>query len=725
MLLRSSLFLSIQSTRPVCILPRHLACVRSSQMSTFQSEINGESSRPILKPLSSSFRTRALAVTAAHRMASHTSPHVSAAGSGSNSSSSPPELGARLPGSGESFNSTSPLNGGPSARYRWLSSGQLLNTRTGDEPGVDVRSRRDEAAYGHLTDESHITVLDYCSNKDGRNTRADFDGSQLSAWLDSEHGERVNTEDGKPYGVRWIHVNKLNWQVIKTLTMRYNLHPLAVEDALQAENSHRSKIDFYKTHLYFQVLIQHVTLRDETVLAEAADEMALGKMEERFNVLDGLATAERRQQHGVSDSHHHQGGLDERMARSGNSAWAQGHEEEGRRKAKRSHSLPPGIQGVFEPTLASSPVLTRPPKPYQRDAHRLIIAQLTAKYMIPIRRAMLCAFMTRDGTMITFMDNPIGDALDPIYERLEDPESLLRSSQDVSMLAQALLDVSVDLALEVSSTFEAEILNLEASVLVDPSMQIVRHLHVLSSQLIRLRRSLFPILRLTSTIRDYDSQRSAAAAIAPTKGQGHPTDSTLSAISKEGGFSLAPSRTATPMIEKGNPISSLSVNTNPSSALTDNGTQVGFFSPMAKIYMVDVIDHVENAISSLDQFIGTCEHLTGYVFNVLSFQTNGSMERLSIVTVVFLPLTFIASYFGMNFTGFDQLQGPVSYFWKIAIPCTVGFFIVFSFSYLKWGAATLSRRIARWKRTRAMEKKHASRFQRIMWGKGGKGSEAQ
>lgn len=65
--------------------------------------------------------------------------------------------------------------------------------------------------------------------------------------------------------------------------------------------------------------------------------------------------------------------------------------------------------------------------------------------------------------------------------------------------------------------------------------------------------------------------------------------------------------------------------------------------------------------SSSDQFVATCDHLTDYSFNVLSFYTNNSMERLSIVTVVFLrafeltlpllvanfpALTFIASYYG-------------------------------------------------------------------------------
>lgn len=43
-------------------------------------------------------------------------------------------------------------------------------------------------------------------------------------------------------------------------------------------------------------------------------------------------------------------------------------------------------------------------------------------------------------------------------------------------------------------------------------METVRHLHVLSSQLIRLRRTLTPLLHVLYNLRDQDVQRSQAAA---------------------------------------------------------------------------------------------------------------------------------------------------------------------------------------------------------------------
>lgn len=121
--------------------------------------------------------------------------------------------------------------GGSKLKYKWLSQGG----GTGDEPGVDVKSRRDEEAYGHLKGKTNVTVVDYMNfdessippnatpggvggSMDGNgngefdenqvdldmemNVRIDFPGERLKDWLEEE-GKRKVGEDGKPVGVRW------------------------------------------------------------------------------------------------------------------------------------------------------------------------------------------------------------------------------------------------------------------------------------------------------------------------------------------------------------------------------------------------------------------------------------------------------------------------------------------------------------------------------------------
>ncbi|WVQ94602.1 hypothetical protein IAU59_001682 [Kwoniella sp. CBS 9459] len=648
------------------------------------------------------------------------------------------------------------------AQYRWLTTS--AGGGTGDEPGVDVKSKRDEEAYGHLKNKTKVTVVDYSSNpdEDGTNLKCDFPGERLREWLDSDQGRRRTNEDGKPAGVRWIHIDGLNWEVIKTLVLHYGLHPLAVEDSLRATNTPRSKLDFYRNHLYLQILVHHTTPGDDNRMSLVADELAQGGGREEFvdddnhSVLNGSEAGE--------------------SVRKGGLASTIGSIFRGERRVAK---LPEGVEGVFEPSV----VLSRHAgghQTFEKQAHTLTVNELSAKYMVPIRRGILSVFMLRDGTLISMDSKPTREVLAPIYGRLEDESSLLRRSGDVSMLAEAILDVAADLAIEISQTFEAEILKLEASVLVDPQMETVRHLHILSSQLIRLRRSLTPLLHVCYIVRDQDAQRSvAASAMVPTSGQSrsrtpfsgqtsggpggpgagsqmagqqhhgltalhsHPSQNPNgtngnslglgfgmgngnghNGFNLGAGMSPAPSRPGTPgpggaresrggggsgvPVAPGMRDTESVVNLFGISPEVAAAGGLGFFSPMTKVYIGDVIDHLEIIVGSMEQFVATCDHLTDYVFNVLSFQTNESMERLSIVTVLFLPLTFIASYFGMNFDDFDALHQDVAYFWKIAIPCTVAFFVIFSFSYLRAASETLYRKLMRWRRLKVMSNGGAS-----------------
>jgi|SRR5271170_4059982 len=74
------------------------------------------------------------------------------------------------------------------------------------------------------------------------------------------------------------------------------------------------------------------------------------------------------------------------------------------------------------------------------------------------------------------------------------------------------------------------------------------------------------------------------------------------------------------------------------------------------------------------------------------------MRQLTMANLIFLPLTFITGYFGMNFNQqyWSALRdnGPI-YFWQIAIPTTVAVIVILMLSYIQRMFKTVRRQIMR------------------------------
>jgi magnesium transporter len=64
--------------------------------------------------------------------------------------------------------------------------------------------------------------------------------------------------------------------------------------------------------------------------------------------------------------------------------------------------------------------------------------------------------------------------------------------------------------------------------------------------------------------------------------------------------------------------------------------------------------------------------------SLLSHRTNEVMKRLTVVSVVFLPLTFLCGVYGMNFTFFPELQWRHGYafFWLIVAVIVSGLLLL-------------------------------------------------
>jgi magnesium transporter len=80
-------------------------------------------------------------------------------------------------------------------------------------------------------------------------------------------------------------------------------------------------------------------------------------------------------------------------------------------------------------------------------------------------------------------------------------------------------------------------------------------------------------------------------------------------------------------------------------------------------------EYFDRVLAQLDRAIDRIDAASQSLSQALEIQLNETTYRLTVVATVFLPLTFIVGFFGMNFTWMvDHIDGETSFwFWGIAI----------------------------------------------------------
>ncbi|KAF9952406.1 hypothetical protein BGZ72_006307 [Mortierella alpina] len=118
---------------------------------------------------------------------------------------------------------------------------------------------------------------------------------------------------------------------------------------------------------------------------------------------------------------------------------------------------------------------------------------------------------------------------------------------------------------------------------------------------------------------------------------------------------------------------------------------------LSRTYMRDVMDHCNTMVEDIDSMLALCEKLINMIFNIIAYDTNESMRRLALVSMIFLPITFVAGVYGTNFTDFPELSHNIGYFWTICGVVTLVVVILFSLEWIigQVQAAQIEKRLKR------------------------------
>jgi magnesium transporter len=92
-----------------------------------------------------------------------------------------------------------------------------------------------------------------------------------------------------------------------------------------------------------------------------------------------------------------------------------------------------------------------------------------------------------------------------------------------------------------------------------------------------------------------------------------------------------------------------------------------------KVYLRDLHDHVVQVMDSVESFRDVLMSLQDLYMSAISNHINEIIRVLTIISTIFVPLTFIAGVYGMNFHYFPELTWKYGYlaFWVVSIVITV------------------------------------------------------
>jgi magnesium transporter len=108
------------------------------------------------------------------------------------------------------------------------------------------------------------------------------------------------------------------------------------------------------------------------------------------------------------------------------------------------------------------------------------------------------------------------------------------------------------------------------------------------------------------------------------------------------------------------------------------------FKPTTGIFLKDVYDHTIQAIDTVETYRDMLSGMLDTYLSSVSNRMNEVMKVLTIIATIFIPLTFIAGVYGMNFRFMPELRWHWGYFAALGIMGVVALVMVFYFWKRKW-----------------------------------------
>ena len=100
--------------------------------------------------------------------------------------------------------------------------------------------------------------------------------------------------------------------------------------------------------------------------------------------------------------------------------------------------------------------------------------------------------------------------------------------------------------------------------------------------------------------------------------------------------------------------------------------------------MDDLNDHLHTIFETMEILRETLDNLLDLYNSTVSNKMNEVMKVLTIVSSIFIPLTFIAGIYGMNFAHMPELASENGYYYTLGVMVIMGFLMFLYMKKKRW-----------------------------------------
>ncbi|MFC1799660.1 magnesium/cobalt transporter CorA [Candidatus Eisenbacteria bacterium] len=217
------------------------------------------------------------------------------------------------------------------------------------------------------------------------------------------------------------------------------------------------------------------------------------------------------------------------------------------------------------------------------------------------------------GFVVSFQEVE-GDVFDALRDRIRSSKGRIRKMK-ADYLAYALIDAIADNYFVILEKLGERMEEIEGDLVANPRPETLQEIHSLKREMIRLRKSVWPLREALSKL-----ERSESDLIAES----------------------------------------------------------------TRIYIRDVYDHSIQVIDTVESLRDMVSGMLDTYLSSVSNRMNEVMKVLTIIATIFIPITFIAGVYGMNFAVMPELGWNWAYFAVLGIMAGVAIAMLIYFKRKRW-----------------------------------------